>query len=497
MGVDVRIDGMAEWNASRVSVTEDSTPVDPSDTFGGAALVEFTLPAGDAAKSITGKPVEVLYQGRGGLSAVAKAPQGGRGSVTVEAWGLVSAFVCKRTADPHVGTVGSLLAYWAGLCGVADLLDVDESIAAVDIVAPGWYDNVWEQVKALGAAYDFEVAPVGDRIVVRPMRGFTASIQREAAFRWSLDESHIAQTVEAWYYTVAPITDALVVGNEVNPRGNIEAGEVQEFTVQLKASVSSVVQPVPVAAVGFGDRDASVYSIRDKDGNPVPPDAWTAAGGRVTVEIGRDTRSLTVRVVGSQNRMLAPYQMTAVAISGAEYSTLRVVGTGVSLDRKKYVLSTAPHAEDAEEVGAEVDNYYFTSWGHAHLRLLATARRCARVAQRISGSAAGMIPAPLVDGQVFGNVAGARVFEDHDVYRVRVARHNPLTVDYEAEGDLTFPDVDAVVSGHTVDEWDALWAGRPVADFDLRPLTPIPGDVEPPTGGYGSGVYGGPPVYGG
>jgi hypothetical protein len=495
MGWLVDIGGERVWDANVIQVVQDSTPLDPSDTFGGSGTVALDMEATPSAKALTGKSVELAHSRRGTLHAVAKAPSGDRRHVTVEAFGLAASFVCKRTALPHVGTLETLLQYWASLCGVTSGLVVDAAIADTSIIAPGWYGNVWEQMKDLGAAYDFEISPVGDEVVARPPRGFTATRFDEARFTWSLDESRIARTIEAWYYPVAEIADALVVGNAQNiPESNIEAGELIEFDVRVDASLSSVVQPVPVASVAYGERSASVYSILDQFDEPVSPEAWTAGGGSVTVTINQDTRSVHVRVVGSQNRMLAPYRMVGVAISGSEYSTLRVIGTGVSLDRRKYTLPVNEQATNAEEVGAEIDNYYLTSWGHAHLRMGATARRHGRVQQRIAGSA-DIILTPA--GQEFGNIPGARMFEDYDVYRVRTATYGPIDVDYEAEADLTFEDVDAIVSGHTVEEWDALWAGRPVLEFDLRPLTPIPGEVTPPTGGYGSGVYGGPPVYGG
>lgn len=486
MGRLVKIDGVPRWDARDVVTVQDSTPLDPADTFGGTGVTTFTIPPDSDAKSLTGNALTILDSDRGTLHGVVAAIGGSRANVGVRMHARMIALVVRRTAQPHVGTIESLLQYYGSLCGVA--IVVDPSIADVEIVAPGWYGNVWEQIKNLGAAYDFEVAPVGEDIVARPPRSVTASRLSESQFMWSLDESQVAQSVEAWYYPVAQITDELVLGNgDISPQSNIDAGEVSEFDVRIDASLSSVVQPVPVLSVAYGERSASVYSILDQFDRPVSPAAWTAGGGSVTVTIGPDTRSLHVRIVGSQNRMLAPYRMTGVALSGSEYSTLRVLGSGVHLERKKYTLPLNAAALDADEVGAEVDNYFLNSWGHAHLRLLASARRHGRMQQRISGSATNMVPATLVDGQVYGNVAGARIFEDHDVYRIRVATFAE-TIDWQAESDLTFPDVNAVNAGHTVDQWNDLWEGRPVSEYNLRPLSPLSGVVTPPEPGLYPGA---------
>ena len=228
----------------------------------------------------------------------------------------------------------------------------------------------------------------------------------------------------------------------------------------------------------------------DQYDNPVDADYWRENGGYVSVEIGEDTRSLTITVVGCQERSLAPYRLIGFAADGSEYSTLRIVGTGVTVTRAKYVL---PAATDAvPEVGAEVDNEFLTSWGHAHLALLSTAGRFGSPVQRISVATRADFGA-----QTYGNVAGARVFEDLNVYRIRPATITPAGVTYEAEPDVIFDDITAVNDGHTIAEWNALWEGRPISEFNLRPLTPLEGEVTPPEGGYGSGVYGGSPVYGG
>ena len=410
---------------------------------------------------------------------------------------LLSQLVCDRTADPHVGTLESLILYYFGLCGIDSGIVVAAEFADIAVVVPGWYGSVWENLKALGAAYQFETQAVGDEIHIRAPRQVTAERVRESAFSWSLDESVLAQSVEGWYYIPTQITNALVVGNEQNAVANIDAGELYEFDIRLDASLSSVVQPSPSDSVSFSEASSSTYSVLDKYDEPVPASAWTAGGGSVTVSIGEDTRSLHVKVVGSQNRMLAPYRLAGVAVSGAEFSTLRILGTGVSFERRKYTLPAQTDARATVEVGAEVDNHFLSSWGHAHLVMLHTARRHGGVSRRIKGSAWHVFPDAAFEGQAYGNVAGSRIFEDHNVFRIRSVSFTPGGVGYEAEVDTTFADTNAVNAGHTIAEWNALWAGRPISEFNLRPLTPITGGGVEPGSGYGSGVYGGPPVYGG
>lgn len=486
MGVDIRIDGGVEWNASDISVSEDSTPLDPSDTFGGVGSISFVVPVAEGSKELLTGTVEIDDSSRGTTTGVVDAIGGDRVAVKADAMTRLSALVADRTALPHVGTLDSLLLYYFGLCDITTGIVIDASVGAVEIVAPGWYGEVWAQVKKLASAYQFEVATVGADIVVRPPRQVTATRVRESSFAWSLDRSDLAQTVEAWYYPVASITDALVVGNELAPISNLDAGEVHEFDVRLSASLSSVDQPVAVDAVSFDSDGASEYSILDASDVPVDAEYWRRNGGHVTVEIGEDTRTLHVTVVGCHERARAPYRLVGVKADGFEFSTLRIVGSGVSLGREKYTMPAAIDA--AREVGAEVDNDFLTSWGHAHLVMLHAARRHGGTSRRIRGSAWHVAPGAEFEGQQYGNVAGSRIFEDFNVYRIRAATLTPSGVSYEAEVDTTFADTNDVNSGHTIADWNALWSGRPIDDFNLRPLTPIPGGVTPPPSGLYPGT---------
>ena len=486
MGVDVRVDGVPVRGASGVGFSEDSTPLDPSDSFGGVGSVSFTVPAGAGAKSMLGATVELTDSVQGTVAGVVAALSGDRARVKVDAHARTVALVAKRTALPHVGTLESCLLYYFGLCGVTSGVVIDESVADVEVVAPGWFGNVWEMVtKKFAPAYQVEIAVVGDDIVVRPPRTVTAVRVSEQRFEWSTDKSQLAQTVEAVYYPCAEITDALVVGNELSPVSNIDAGELYEFTVPLDASLASVVQPVAANSVAFDSADASEYAVLDQFDQPVTASYWRRNGGRVTVEISDDTRSLRVTVVGCQERSRAPYRLAAVAADGSEYSTLRVIGSGVSVSSGRYVLPAATDASD--EVGAEVDNLFLGSWGHAHLALLGTAGRFGSASQRVSGSARRFVTGEV---QAFGNLAGARVFDDYNVYRVRSAWVDPpvLDVAYEAVSDVTFADTTGVNEGHTIADWNDLWESRPISEYNLRPLTPLSGEVTPPTGGLYPGL---------
>ena len=324
MATDVHVGANAKWHVESITVSEDATPLDPSEPFGGVRSVAFGIPEAADAKAMMGQTVTVTDSDRGTFTGVVRAVSGDRRMAKVEAVSRMDALVANRTASPQVGTLESVFLYYFGLVGITTDILIDPDVADVPVIAPGWFGNVWEYVKKLCTAYQVEVSEVGTEVVVRAPRAFTLAREREVSFGWALDESELAQTVEAWFYPVQEITDALVVGNELSPVSNLGAGELHEFDVTLSASLSSVVQPVAADSVSFDETAASVYAVVDQYVVPVPAAEWVAGGGRVTVEISEDTRSLHVTVVGSQDRIRAPYRLTGYALSGYELSLIHI-----------------------------------------------------------------------------------------------------------------------------------------------------------------------------
>jgi hypothetical protein len=434
--------------------------------------VSFTIPESASSRSIMNHVVDVEDDERGDTQAVTRAVSGNRVSAQVAAFSVVSALAAERTADPFTGTLEDCIEYYVGLCDVPNTIVVEGSIASTAVVALGWFAPVWDQLKKFCAAYQIEVALVGDEIRVRKPRQVRADRVQESQFNWSMDNTNLAKTVEAWFYPRTAITNALVLGRDMAPVSNLAASAVHTFEVQLDASLSSVQQPTVAASVSLDHSSSSTYAVVDAFDEPVSTTFWTNQGGRVSVEILEDTRGVRVTVVAPRDASRAPYRLAGVDSSGDDYSTLRIVGTGVSFTREKYVLPACMDDRATIEVGCEVDNEFFKSWGDAHLSLLHAVRRYGGGLKRISAEARDVTLTGA--SQVFGNVAGARVLEDLDEYRIRSVQFEPGGVSWDAESDTTVADVDAVWAGRTLGEWDAIWAGQPVGEFDLHPLTPVP-----------------------
>lgn len=276
-------------------------------------------------------------------------------------------------AQPFVGTLSAAFTYYLGLGGITTDLFVDDTIASRPVVFPGWSGELWFYLKQMAAAQDCDVSLVSGVVLLRPIRKRVASNNRDTSRSVSFSTSTLAQSVEVYQYNNRPITNELVYP----PGGwtpevevlNVNAGETSEYTLELSASVSSIVQPTMLEFVEQEYSASSVYTIVADDGLPVSAAAWTQYGGSLTLTIDPGTTTLKVVLVGAVGLPTsAGVEATNFSVAlgsdvtGNRYSTLRIVGSGVAFDKqKKRIRTGVPASKTSTEVGVTVDNPFIST----------------------------------------------------------------------------------------------------------------------------------------
>lgn len=276
-------------------------------------------------------------------------------------------------AQPFIGTLGDAFSYYLGLGGITSDLFVDDEISSRAVVFPGWTGELWFHLKQMAAAQDCDISLVSGVVLLRPIRKRVASNNRDTSRAVSFSTSTLAQSVEVYQYNNREITNELVYP----PGGwtpevevlNVNAGETSEYTLELSASVSSIVQPTMLEFVAQNHNSSSVYTIVADDGLPVPPAAWTQYGGSLTLTIDPGTTTLKVVLMGPIGLPTsAGVEATNFSVAlgsdltGSRYSTLRIVGSGVAFDKqKKKVRTGVPESKTATEVGVTIDNPFIST----------------------------------------------------------------------------------------------------------------------------------------
>lgn len=539
------IDGLRKRTASNFSVVEDSTPIDPSDTSGGTAQSTIEIRETDQAKYLRKKQI-TLEDGAQGTTVGKITGLSANGvSLSITADSRLNVLNVKRLAQPFAGTLKAAVTYYLGLCGVTTGLVIDDSLEAVDVVFPGWDAVVWDQLKKLCPIFRIEIGLVSNNVVVRPVRQRVAVNSRDADVSWSLDDSQIAQTVEIFYYQNEQRTNDVIYPlgrkiDDIQSFGGLEAGSTTTSNVSLNpsngseglgVSLSAIGQPTCVDSVDEDDYSASVYTVTGKDQSVIDPDAWVAGGGNISVAIGEDTRSIDITITASVDTSNAPYSISMPVGENDSFPSLRLLGSGVFFDKKMVTLHTGNSADDAPEVvGASVDDEFISTRDQAVDSGIWTLAAATGPKQQLQVSTKGInrrsdngsyayptiadfnvqyagktlaeFNAPYVgktladynadqfalsaadfSNQAFGNIAGARVFNDGCWYRIRTATITPIGISYTAERDTTLADWNNWYAGKTLAEVNALLAGLTLGEHAVRPLLKPPRQTIPASGG--------------
>lgn len=431
-------------------------------------------------------------------------------------------------AGPFIGTLKEVFEYYASLAGETTDVWVDPSIANTQVTLPGWNGELWFHMKQLAMAYDCDISLVSGVILLRPTRQRTATRGRDVERSFSVGGGSLAQTVEIVQYNHREVSGELIYPpggwSEEVTVFNVNAGETIKEVIELEASVTLVEQPVMQTFVAAEYNSSSVFTVVGDDGYPITPAQWDASGGSLFVEVNPDTVSLTLHVTAPTNifnRDGSPIGVYSISLSSdtttSRYSTLRIVGHGVAHSKETIKMSTGvPASETGTEVGIAVDNIFLSNSEQVSRAGGWAAREFSGSAMTITGTVTsvnrrgdsgeatfqtyeevrGLFPGgtyatvqtswsgqtyqqvfdsindgsdSLFENQVFGNVNGARVWDETSKrwYRIREADIGPDVISFTADDDLVHSDIIDFRAGQTYQDLQTMFSGMTYREVDL------------------------------
>lgn len=524
----------AEANITEYSVTEDSTPVEASDSSGGTGQITFGAiddPSRFGSILLLNDTVRLTDGDRGQTEGTINSLTSNDRVMGVTADSRLGRLVVDKKADPVNDTFSNVITYYLSLGGITDNIAIDTSLSSIPIVAQGWSGDLWTKIKELLVTVGAEISLVRGNVIIRPIRERRAMEINNVSESWTVANIDLAKDVEINYYNSEWKDDALVYPaggwNEDVSIYTVDAGQTVEVNIPVDVSIVSIIQPTVQAFVSRTDDTASVYSVAGNDGLPIQPDQWTGNGGSLSVAIGEDGKSLDVTIVGASGTAAryAPFRIAVSSGPSDYYSSLRVIGDGVHFKQQTLTVPTAvDDASTSRDVGVTVDNIFvkdinqawdvslgvISKWS-APNRMInivkADINRPGETQQSFDYAtfedfddyavAEGLTTFSLFDAewagetfgdfdeywyslvadqfefQIFGNANGARVQYRRAMYRIRSTTITPDGVSYAAEADTTFGDFDAsanMTPGMTFGDFDASYNGLTFNDFSLIPL---------------------------
>ena len=367
MATEIQIFGAGQFKGHRSNIntfqyTEDATPHLPGDESGAIGELSFTVLdvdnkgillfrddfrfRDDLFGSVTGK-VAVIDSNNDLLFV--------SGPNRLNQLNIEATFPAQET------TVRGVFERIFETAQIFEDVAFDPNIQNNQVSLPGFTGNLWTFTKQVCAFFNLEISLINNTIYVRPIRQREVTIETISRTGYRVAELQPVQEFDVAYYNYQSLTDTLVY-----PKGGwtpevqvyqVQANETVVFDIEVDAYLESVLQPV---AQLFVDKDysgpLSVYAISANDGLPIDPELWEAFGGSMSFELKDNGTVIEVTLTGPDLEDLAPYSV-ALSDGATQYSTLRIVGTGMFFDRQLHTVKTGLTPQQAPQVkGTEIDS---------------------------------------------------------------------------------------------------------------------------------------------
>jgi len=272
---------------------------------------------------------------------------------------------------PAVTTIREYVSAILNAASVTTDIVFSPSVPTDTVTTPGYEGNLWVLLKQFAALHELDVSLIRNTIYVRPMRRREISVLNVSNNFVTLAEETFAQKFQVAYYNYERLVDTLAY-----PFGGwtpevevyqVEANETVTFDIEVNGFLESVKQPIVQDEVPKDyDGNDSVFSASGNDGLPVTAAFWEAFGGAMSFELLENGTILRVSITGPNFEEFGPYSI-AVSDGATEYSTLRIIGTGVFSDRKLVTVPTGLTADETPQgFGQEIDNPFIRTYEEAY-----------------------------------------------------------------------------------------------------------------------------------
>lgn len=511
------------------TISEDATPLGVIDATAGIGDISFSVMEDDDPRSgsmlLKGQPFHIYDPDAGSQLGVIDNVSSRDGMMNVTGFTLGYSMVAERSAAPYVGSLAGAFLYYLALGGVTDNIRLADDLHLTQVALPPWRGEVWERVRTLAAIHGLEVGIVAGTVTVRYIRGRSIDFRNPESISLEFGSGEAAQAVVVEYRekqwaagaVVYPPADQSILDYNIY---SVDAGELLETNIKVNCYLYTVEQPTHVNSVPPGTPLTSIYTVIDKDNQPVSPFDWANSGGYLSVAIGEDGESIDLTIRGSYTQSRAPFRIAASSSDGEyQYGSLSIRATGVMFEDKAVSSLTGadaalapadseirisePLISTAAEANAALAHAVQRRSGHRAF-INVTARTVNRRGSlgNILGPTFGEFEAEYptmtfgqfetefagltfgdfddlmtqdyrgeFENQAYGGIGGARVRYRDAMYRVVSASGGPGGFNWRAESDTTFGDFEAEMpSGMTFGDFEALWPDQTFDAFDLSPL---------------------------
>jgi hypothetical protein len=367
MAIEVEVFGTGRFaghksNIQTYSYQEESTPHTIGDDSGSVGAIGIS--AKDEANNAM-----VLYRDNiklsdaryGTITARVDSISSTDGIVQLTASSRLVYIAINGTVPTGSYTLRNLFREILQQAGINQDVAFSPLISESNVLVPAYTGDLWVFLKEVCSAYGIEVSLIDNTIYFQPIRQREITLENISTITYDIADSELAQSFNVAYYNYNTQSNVLAYpyggwNSEVSTY-SVRANETVTFEIEVDAYLTSIVPPVAQNTVTKEySGPASVYSVSGNDGLPIPAAQWEAMGGSLTAELIENGTKILITATGMDFESLSPFSF-AVSDGATEYSTIRIVGSGVFFDRQLFNVKTGLPKELApQELGAEIDN---------------------------------------------------------------------------------------------------------------------------------------------
>lgn len=370
-------------------------------------------------------------------------------------------------ANSYQGTVGGALEYYLGLAGVT-AATIDASFYDIDVVYPGWTGDLWSNLKLLCATVSAEMYVVNESIFIMPRGTKTFALDNISSYSLDVIMPKEVKTSTFTLYDTSWVTNGIakMYGAEDNSE-SIDFNEKKEISIKTDIALNSVNTPEylnfpPITYIDYTqdnfigvtptDYPNGFYALRDKNGRILPASVVSLAGVSISPAIDEEDPFTIILTVNGPN---IQYNTPWTFEFSDKYPALMLTGTGA------YAKSRAVPFGTGLGQGSGDTKYE----GNPFIANKAALYNTAYYANQVLGGPKVTISVATdiikeAEGQEFGFLPGA-IFEwDGSKFRVDNVSYNYGSISFTASQYVTF------------DDFNTLWAGATISDFNNLMLDP-------------------------
>ncbi len=389
-------------------------------------------------------------------------------SVSISAQSAFEPLNATYSADSYDGTVGGALEYYFSLAGITSV-DIDASLYAINVVYPGWSGDLWTNLKMLCVSVSAEMYVIDGVIFVAPRGQKTFNMNNTSSY--SLDiimPKEVKKSIFTLYDT-SWVTNGIAKMYGANDNAeSIDFNEKKEIAIETPIALNSVNTPEylgfpPITYIDYTQEDAvgttpadypnGFYALRDKNGRILPASVVSLAGVSIVPSVSEDNPFEIILTVNGPN---IQYNTPWTFEFSDKYPALMLTGTGAYAKSRQVPFGTGLGTGDAETT---YDSNPFLAGKKALYNTAYYANQLLGGPKLSISLATDIIRE--AEGQEFGFLPGA-IFEwEGSKYRVENVSYNYASISLTASQYVTF------------DDFNTLWAGRTITEFNDLMFDPI------------------------